>query len=90
MGEYQTYYHISPLHRVIVDDLLFPHYAKYGISETRMVRAHTVIIFVTSVGIAVAVPTIGHLIMLLGGTAALIILVFPGKWSDYYIHIELS
>lgn len=49
-----------------------------SISELRCRIATTTLIFVTTVILALGVPTIGSIISLLGGTASLFIFVFPG------------
>ena len=59
--------------------MMLPYCEHFGVSDKAVLRLNTVIVFTTTVAMAVAMPTIGHVISLMGGVAALVILVFPGK-----------
>ena len=64
---------------MVFDDIIKEYCLKVGCSEKKVLVLETVVLFIVSVVIAQAVPSIGSMISLLGGTASLFIFIFPGK-----------
>ena len=81
------------LFRTVFDDLLLPLCKNHGIKSQYMVCFNTVILFSTCVAVAVFAPTIGSIISVAAGAAALMILVFPGilccLFSKLYVFLYL-